>query len=288
MLPEWLLRSIPSPSDGPSTCRLQIEVRIFWGLWHFSRFELPGRLRSFVTSSFKVHLRVDLWWSMGTLRVTGGRVMRKRSYIRTSRRREMDCVTTSQLSQQHASPAIATLSDSPLRSPLWLHVGSVVSNKEEILVPFWPAHRGHREIYGVCLFRRGCFWTELDINNPSPVYHSSIGSSFIPWSSDFIEYKRWAHAGDFHMLKLKTKSHKVFFAFLKMLHIFCGGHCTVGCFSTGAFLYKRWWFPLNFTLSLWKPLRIWHFMLFSHKLKQWVPSWKFFSWFHRSAIGQVS
>lgn len=30
---------------------------------------------------------------------------------------------------------IPRVSDSPLRSPLWLHVVSVVSNKEEILVP---------------------------------------------------------------------------------------------------------------------------------------------------------
>lgn len=47
----------------------------------------------------------------------------------------MDCVTTSQLLEQHAFPAFPTVSDSPLRPPLWLHVVSVVSNKEEILVP---------------------------------------------------------------------------------------------------------------------------------------------------------
>lgn len=81
---------------------------------------------------------------------------------------EMDCVTTSQLSEQRAFTAVLRVSDSPLRSLLWLHVVSVVSNKEEILVPSWPAHRGHREIYGVCLLYRGCFWTEPDINNTSP------------------------------------------------------------------------------------------------------------------------
>lgn len=31
------------PSDGPSTRRLQIEVRICRGLWHFGRYELPER-----------------------------------------------------------------------------------------------------------------------------------------------------------------------------------------------------------------------------------------------------
>ena len=47
----------------------------------------------------------------------------------------MDCVTTSQLSEQRAFTAVLRVSDSPLRSLLWLHVVSVVSNKEEILVP---------------------------------------------------------------------------------------------------------------------------------------------------------
>lgn len=60
-----------------TTRSLQIEVRIRRRLWHFSRYELPERLWSFVTSSFKVHLQVDLWWSTRTLWVTGGRVMRK-------------------------------------------------------------------------------------------------------------------------------------------------------------------------------------------------------------------
>ena len=137
------------PSDGPSTRRLQIEVRICRGLWHFSRYELPERLRSFVTSSFKVHLRVDLWWSTESLGVTCARVMRKCTNIWTSRLEEMDCVSTSQLSEQHTFWAIPCVSDSPLRSPLWVHVVSVVSNKEEILVPSWPAHRGHRGIYEV-------------------------------------------------------------------------------------------------------------------------------------------
>lgn len=83
MLPESRLRSIPSPSDGPSTHRLQIEVRICRGLWHFSRYELPERLRSFVTPSFKVHIQVDLWWSMESLWDTGVRVMRKCTNIWT-------------------------------------------------------------------------------------------------------------------------------------------------------------------------------------------------------------
>lgn len=104
----------------------------------------------------------------------------------TSTLEEMDCVTTSQLSEQHAFPAIPRFSDSPLRSLLWRHVVSVVSNKEEILVPSWPAHRGHRKIYGVCLLHRGCFWTEADINNTSPVHPSPSGSSFMLWSTDFI------------------------------------------------------------------------------------------------------
>lgn len=82
----------------------------------------------------------------------------------------MDCVTTSQLSEQHAP---ATISDWPLRSPLWLHG---LSNKEEILVASWPAHRGHRIIYGVCLLHRGCFWTVANINNTSPVQPSFTGS----------------------------------------------------------------------------------------------------------------
>lgn len=30
------------------------------GLWHHGRYESPARVRSFVTSSFKVHLPVDL------------------------------------------------------------------------------------------------------------------------------------------------------------------------------------------------------------------------------------
>lgn len=47
----------------------------------------------------------------------------------------MDCVTTSQLWEWHAFPAISSVSNSPQRSPLWLHVVSVVSNKEEILLP---------------------------------------------------------------------------------------------------------------------------------------------------------
>lgn len=71
------------PSDGPSTRRLQIEVRICRGLWHFSRYELPERVRSFVTFSFKVHPQVDLWWSMESLWATGGRVMSKCSNIWT-------------------------------------------------------------------------------------------------------------------------------------------------------------------------------------------------------------
>lgn len=190
------------PSDGPSTRRLQIEVRICRGLWHSSRYELPERLQSFVTSSFKVHLQVDLWWSMESLWVTSGRVMKKCANIWTSRLKEIDCVTTSQLSEQHPFPAV---SHSPLRYPLWLHVVSVVSNKEEILVPSWPAHRGHREIYGVCLLHSGCFWTEPDINNTSPVHQSSIGSSFMLWSSDFIECKMWLHGVVFHMRKWKQK-----------------------------------------------------------------------------------
>lgn len=126
----------------------------------------------------------------------------------------MDCVTTSQLSEQHAFPAISRVSDSPLRSPLWLHVVSVVSNKEEILVPSWPAHRGHRKIYGVCLLHRGCFWTEPDINNTSPVHQSSIGSSFMLWSSDFIECKMWLHGVVFHIIQSGNKkawSLKIFY-----------------------------------------------------------------------------
>lgn len=181
------------PSDGPSTRGLQIEVRICRGLRHFSRYELPERVWSFVTSSFKVHLQVDLWWSMESLWVTGVRVMSKCNNIWTSRLEEMDCVTTSLLAEEHAFSAIPHVSDSPLRSPLWLHVVSVVSNKEEILVPSWPAHRGHREIYGVCLPHRECFWSEPDINNISPVHQSSFGSSFMLWSSDFIECKMWLH-----------------------------------------------------------------------------------------------
>lgn len=181
------------PSDGPSTRRLQIEVRICRGLWHFSRYELPERVWSFVTYSFKVHLQVDLWWSMESLWATGGRVMSKCSDIWTCWLEEMDCVTTSLHAEQHASSASPHVSDSPLRSPLWLHAVSVVSNKEEILVPSWPAHRGHREIYWVCLPHRECFWTEPNINNISPVQWSCFGSSFMPWSSDFIERKMWRH-----------------------------------------------------------------------------------------------
>lgn len=183
-----------SPQMGLQTRRLQIEVRICRGLWRFSRHELPERLRSFVISSFKVHLQVDLWWSTGSLWVIGVRVMRKCTRTRTSRLDEMDCVTTSQLSEPHAFPVIPHVSHSPLRSPLWLHVVSAVSNKEEILVPSWPAHRGHRKIYGVCLLHTGCFWPEPHINNTSPVHHSSIDSSFMLWSSDFVEFRMWLHA----------------------------------------------------------------------------------------------
>lgn len=57
VLPESALRSIPSSSDGPSKRRLQIEVRICGGLWHFTRYEWPELLRSFVIRSFKVHLK---------------------------------------------------------------------------------------------------------------------------------------------------------------------------------------------------------------------------------------
>lgn len=52
----------------------------------------------------------------------------------------------------------ARVSDSPLSSLLWQHVVSVVSNKEEILAPSRPPHRGRRRIYGVYLLHRGCFW----------------------------------------------------------------------------------------------------------------------------------
>ncbi len=62
------------------------------------------------------------------------RVMRKCTNMWTSRLEEMDCVTTSQLSERRAFTAVLHVSDSPLRSPLWLHVVSVVSNKEEILL----------------------------------------------------------------------------------------------------------------------------------------------------------
>lgn len=53
-------------------------------------------------------------------------------YEPTSQLEEMDCVTTSQFSEQRAFSAIPCVSDSPLRSRLWQHVVSVVSNKEEI------------------------------------------------------------------------------------------------------------------------------------------------------------
>lgn len=36
------------------------------GLWSRARYESPVRVRSFVTSSFKVHLPVDLWCSIET------------------------------------------------------------------------------------------------------------------------------------------------------------------------------------------------------------------------------
>lgn len=67
-----------------------------------------------------------------------------------------------------------------LRGPLlWLCVVSVVSNKEEILLPSWPAHSGHRKIYGVCLLHWGSIWAEPDINNTSPVHPSCLGFPFM-------------------------------------------------------------------------------------------------------------
>lgn len=47
----------------------------------------------------------------------------------------MDCTTTALPAVQSAFSAALRVSGSPLRSPLWLHVVSVVSNKQEILVP---------------------------------------------------------------------------------------------------------------------------------------------------------
>lgn len=182
------------PSDGPSTRRLQIEVRICRGLWHFSRYELPERVWSFVTSSFKVHLQVDLWWSMESLWVTGVRNMSKCNNIWTSRLEEMDCVTTSLLAEQHAFSAIPHVSDSPLRSPLWLHVVScflfLIKRKYWCLPDLLI---GAIEKFMGCVFFRECFWTEPDINNISPVHQSSFGSSFMSWSSDLIECKLWLH-----------------------------------------------------------------------------------------------
>lgn len=67
----------------------------------------------------------------------------------------MDCVSTCVLPEQRAFPAFPHVSDSPLRSPLQLHVVFVVSNKEEILLPSRPAHR---EIYGVSIPHRQLFW----------------------------------------------------------------------------------------------------------------------------------
>lgn len=63
----------------------------------------------------------------------------------------------SSLSPPPSPSALPTVSASPLRPPLWPHVVCVVSNKEEISASLWPAYRGHREIYGVCLLRRGSF-----------------------------------------------------------------------------------------------------------------------------------
>lgn len=47
----------------------------------------------------------------------------------------MDCMTNSLLTERRAFSPIPCVSDSPLRSPLWLHVVSLVSNKDEILAP---------------------------------------------------------------------------------------------------------------------------------------------------------
>lgn len=76
MLPELLLRSIPSPSDGPSTHRLQIEVSICRGLWHF-RIWIAREAAIIFHIFLKVHPKLtcdeaqgvcewlvwELWWS---------------------------------------------------------------------------------------------------------------------------------------------------------------------------------------------------------------------------------
>lgn len=140
-----------SPQMGLQCAASKLRSGYVEGLWHHSTYESPARVRSFVTSSFKVHLPVDLWCSMESAE-------------------DGQCESYGQAPPPICGQAVyqnttvctlsllfAHVSDSPPRSPLWLHVVSVVSNKEEILVPLWPAHRGHREIYGVCLPHRECF-----------------------------------------------------------------------------------------------------------------------------------
>lgn len=85
--------------------------------------------------------KVDLWWSTGSLRVAKS-YEEVLQFTDKSGLQEMDCVTNSQVSEQHAFLDVSSVSNSPQRCPLWL---CVVSNKEEILVPSWPAHRGHRK-----------------------------------------------------------------------------------------------------------------------------------------------
>jgi len=137
------------------------------GYGTFSRYELPERPRPFVTPSFSSS---SPGWPV-RIGSTGGGVCESPAWDRYTWTKQggTDPVWRPHLSPLGAaSTASPRVSGSPLSTLLWPRVVSVVSNKEEILVPSWPAHRGHRRIYGVCLLYWGCFWTERDINNTSP------------------------------------------------------------------------------------------------------------------------
>lgn len=53
-----------SPPMGLQRTASKLRSGYVEGLWRRARYESPVRVRSFVTSSFKVHLPVDLWCSM--------------------------------------------------------------------------------------------------------------------------------------------------------------------------------------------------------------------------------
>lgn len=156
-----------SPSDGPSTHRFQIEVRICRGVMEPCQIWITceGMIIRQVffqssSSSWPVMQHGDCREGLGR-KVVGARLAGRGC---GGAKRELRGVLvpvcgqvvyreTDSVKLSHCTP-FPLVPDSARSFSLWL---DVASNKEEILVPLWPAHRGHREIYGVCLSRRECF-----------------------------------------------------------------------------------------------------------------------------------